>query len=73
MSDLHFAQIREDSWIEREIADAERPQRIVAVASGGCTALSLLDDEVEEVIAVDASLQVERTSSRAKRSESMLR
>lgn len=55
MNDLHFAQIREDSWVEREVANSERPQRIAVIASGGCTALSLLDDSVDEVLAIDAS------------------
>ena len=56
MDDLHFAQIREDSWIERGIADSLRPERVAVVASGGCTALSVLDDDVQEVLAFDLSV-----------------
>jgi S-adenosylmethionine-diacylglycerol 3-amino-3-carboxypropyl transferase len=55
MSELHFAQIREDAWVERELADSARPRRSVVIASGGCTALSVLDDQAEEVLAVDSS------------------
>jgi S-adenosylmethionine-diacylglycerol 3-amino-3-carboxypropyl transferase len=55
VSDLHFAQIREDSWLERELVEAARPRRSAVIASGGCTALSLLDDGAEQVLAVDAS------------------
>lgn len=52
-SSLHFAQIREDARIERRTFSHAR--RILAIASGGCTALSLLDDHVESVCAIDAS------------------
>src|SRR5262245_47157465 len=55
MAEVHFAQIREDGRLERRLAVRHRPARIVCVASGGCTALSLLSDGVEAVHAVDAN------------------
>jgi S-adenosylmethionine:diacylglycerol 3-amino-3-carboxypropyl transferase len=54
VSDIHFAQIREDGRLERHLMQSHHPRRIVCVASGGCTALSLLD-RAEIVHAVDAS------------------
>lgn len=55
MSPIYFAQIREDSRIERRIAKERAIRRPVVVASGGCTALSLLTDDCEQVMAVDAN------------------
>jgi S-adenosylmethionine:diacylglycerol 3-amino-3-carboxypropyl transferase len=55
MSEVFFAQIREDGRVERHVRDTARARRIVCVGSGGCTALSLLDDGVERVFAVDQS------------------
>lgn len=54
MSEIHFAQIREDGRLERRLTAQHRPTRIVCIASGGCTALSLLSD-AEWVYAVDAN------------------
>lgn len=53
MIPLLFAQIREDAAVESTHFEGAR--RILAVASGGCTALALLNDEVELVHAVDAN------------------
>jgi S-adenosylmethionine:diacylglycerol 3-amino-3-carboxypropyl transferase len=50
---IYFAQIREDAEAERAVVRDARARRIVAIASGGCTALSLLADGVEHVAAVD--------------------
>jgi S-adenosylmethionine:diacylglycerol 3-amino-3-carboxypropyl transferase len=50
-----FALVREDSTIERALVARTEARRVVVVASGGCTALSLLSDTVEQVIAVDVS------------------
>jgi S-adenosylmethionine:diacylglycerol 3-amino-3-carboxypropyl transferase len=54
-SPIHFAQIREDSLLERTARDRRGARRIVCIGSGGCTALSLLSDAVDEVVAVDFS------------------
>lgn len=53
MNEIYFAQIREDSRIERELCDQYTPKRIVTIGSGGCTAFSLLNDYVEQVIIID--------------------
>lgn len=53
MFDLFFSQIREDSLVEREISKLENPKKLIVVGSGGCTAFSLLNDDVEKVICVD--------------------
>ncbi|MFS0862460.1 DUF3419 family protein [Fredinandcohnia sp. 179-A 10B2 NHS] len=53
MFDLFFSQIREDSLVEREISSIENPKKLVVVGSGGCTAFSLLKDDIKEVICVD--------------------
>lgn len=52
---VHFAQIREDAAVERCLVARHRPRRIACIGSGGCTALSLLSDEVEVVYAIDAN------------------
>jgi S-adenosylmethionine-diacylglycerol 3-amino-3-carboxypropyl transferase len=60
-SDLAFAQVREDWRIEWQVLDRlsqnqSRPLRVLLVASGGCTALSLLaHPSVGAVDAVDAN------------------
>jgi S-adenosylmethionine:diacylglycerol 3-amino-3-carboxypropyl transferase len=50
-----FALVREDPEIERALVRRSGARRIVVVGSGGCTALSLLSDDVDEVLVVDAS------------------
>jgi S-adenosylmethionine:diacylglycerol 3-amino-3-carboxypropyl transferase len=50
---IYFAQVREDSRVERELVHQHGLRRVVCVASGGCTALSLLAQGVERVDAVD--------------------
>lgn len=50
---LYFAQVREDSRLERELLREHRLEHIVCVASGGCTALSLLTEGAAEIDAVD--------------------
>jgi S-adenosylmethionine-diacylglycerol 3-amino-3-carboxypropyl transferase len=60
-SDIHYGEVREDPELERKVVErlAEelgRPVRVAVIASGGCTALSLLaSDAVETVDAIDAS------------------
>ncbi len=53
MNDIYFSQIREDSLVERTILDQNPRRRIICIGSGGCTAFSLLRDDVESVTAVD--------------------
>ncbi|MFY0545536.1 DUF3419 family protein [Brevibacillus sp. H7] len=55
MAEIYFAQIREDSRVERTLADLYRPATVVTIGSGGCTSLSLLQDDVKCVYAVDAN------------------
>jgi S-adenosylmethionine-diacylglycerol 3-amino-3-carboxypropyl transferase len=55
MAELFFAQLREDTQVERAVLARYRPTRIACIASGGCGALSLLDDDVEQVVAIDLS------------------
>ena len=61
-SDLAFAQVREDYTVEMRVIERlaqaqNRPLRLLLVASGGCTALSLLTmPAVAEIEAVDANL-----------------
>jgi S-adenosylmethionine:diacylglycerol 3-amino-3-carboxypropyl transferase len=50
-----FALVREDPAIERALVTRSGAKRLVVIGSGGCTALSLLSDGVEEVRAIDAS------------------
>jgi S-adenosylmethionine-diacylglycerol 3-amino-3-carboxypropyl transferase len=52
---LFFAQVREDPCVEIAALQPERAGCIVAVSSGGCTALSLLAAGAREVHAVDVS------------------
>ena len=54
-STIHFAQIREDANVERAVFASTGARRLAVVASGGCTALSLLSGDVERVFAVDAN------------------
>ena len=51
--ELFFAQIGKTPALSRSLQRAFRPRRIVCIGSGGCTALSLLDDELEDVFSVD--------------------
>ena len=51
MSEVWFAQIREDAAVEESVLDGRR--RVVCIGSGGEVALSMLRDGVEEVFAVD--------------------
>jgi S-adenosylmethionine:diacylglycerol 3-amino-3-carboxypropyl transferase len=55
MSALFFAQIREDSRVERRVIEAHPARRIVCIGSGGCTAFSLLSDAVEAIVCVDSN------------------
>lgn len=43
MADIYFAQIREDSEIERRLLSAMPTEHVVCIGSGGCTAFSLAD------------------------------
>jgi S-adenosylmethionine-diacylglycerol 3-amino-3-carboxypropyl transferase len=60
-SDLAFAQVREDYTVEMRVIDRlartqNHPLRLLLIASGGCTALSLLTmPEVAEIEAVDTN------------------
>jgi S-adenosylmethionine-diacylglycerol 3-amino-3-carboxypropyl transferase len=53
VTDLYFAQIREDSMVERTLADRYRPKTVAVIGSGGCTAFSLLRDDVQTIYAID--------------------
>ncbi len=53
MSTIYFSQIREDSLIERTITAKFLPNRIAIIGSGGCTAFSILDGRVKEVLCID--------------------
>jgi S-adenosylmethionine-diacylglycerol 3-amino-3-carboxypropyl transferase len=60
--DLAFSQVREDWWIEWQVLDRlaiaqpSRPLRVLLVASGGCTALSLLGHPaIGQIDAIDAN------------------
>ncbi|RFB18455.1 DUF3419 family protein [Bacillus sp. HNG] len=53
MSKLYFSQIREDSLVEREISKIAKPKKILVIGSGGCTAFSILNDSVDQVLCVD--------------------
>lgn len=55
VSEIYFAQIREDSRIERHLQTTYGPRRILCIGSGGCTAFSLLADDVDSVVVVDAN------------------
>jgi len=50
---LFFAQVHEDPCLEIEALAPAAGDRIVAVSSGGCTALSLLAAHAGQVVAVD--------------------
>ncbi|WP_077617097.1 DUF3419 family protein [Bacillus sinesaloumensis] len=56
MSEIFFSQIREDSLVEREISSLVIPKKVLVIGSGGCTAFSILDDSVDQVICVDVNL-----------------
>lgn len=61
-SDIAFSQVREDPSIELRVierlsASQRHPLRVLLVASGGCTALSLLSSPaIAQIDAVDANL-----------------
>lgn len=50
---IYFAQIREDSWVEKYLSDRFRPQKIICIGSGGCTGFSLLNNSLDKIICVD--------------------
>ncbi|MGQ0743835.1 MAG: DUF3419 family protein [Acidimicrobiales bacterium] len=50
---LFFAQVREDPLLELDVLAPALDGRVVVVASGGCTALSLLHRGQGQVVAVD--------------------
>src|SRR5688572_19594594 len=51
--EIYFAQIREDSRVEREVMQRKNPSKVAVIGSGGCTAFSSLSDEVENVYCID--------------------
>jgi S-adenosylmethionine:diacylglycerol 3-amino-3-carboxypropyl transferase len=53
MAQIYFAQIREDSEIEMDVMRTKRPENVVVIGSGGCTALSILSDDVRDVFCID--------------------
>jgi S-adenosylmethionine:diacylglycerol 3-amino-3-carboxypropyl transferase len=53
MSTIYFSQIREDSLVERTITSKFAPERIAIIGSGGCTAFSVLDDQLKQVYCID--------------------
>lgn len=52
---LYFAQVREDPCVELAALDVQPTDVVVAVSSGGCTALSLLGVGAAEVHCVDVN------------------
>jgi S-adenosylmethionine-diacylglycerol 3-amino-3-carboxypropyl transferase len=50
-----FALVREDPAVELSLVAKSGARRLVVIGSGGCTALSLLSDDVDDVCVVDAS------------------
>jgi S-adenosylmethionine-diacylglycerol 3-amino-3-carboxypropyl transferase len=65
---LKFAVVREDPWIERRLVRELGVRRALLVASGGCTALSLLAEEPSlEVTAFDLNpRQLEHVRDKAR-------
>jgi S-adenosylmethionine:diacylglycerol 3-amino-3-carboxypropyl transferase len=55
MSRVFFAQIREDSRVERRVLETHPARRVVCIGSGGCTAFSLLSDGVQAIACVDSN------------------
>ncbi len=55
MSSIYFSQIREDSLVEREISKIVKPKKVLVIGSGGCTAFSILNDSVDDVLSVDVN------------------
>lgn len=55
MSEIYFAQIREDSRVERRLQSSDGARRVLTIGSGGCSAFSLLDDAIEDLVVVDAN------------------
>ncbi|MEH7238342.1 DUF3419 family protein [Bacillus sp. JJ1562] len=55
MSSIFFSQIREDSLVEREISKIAKPKKVLVIGSGGCTAFSILNDSVDQVLCVDVN------------------
>lgn len=55
MPEIYFAQIREDGRAERTLSTISKAQRVACIGSGGCTALSLLDDRMCDVIVADTN------------------
>jgi S-adenosylmethionine-diacylglycerol 3-amino-3-carboxypropyl transferase len=53
MPEIYFAQIREDSLVERHIMTKFRPRKVLCIGSGGCTAFSILNDDLHELLCVD--------------------
>lgn len=53
MPEIYFAQIREDSLVERMVAARTNPSKIICIGSGGCTAFSVLNDRLTKMICVD--------------------
>ncbi|MCC3355383.1 DUF3419 family protein [Bacillus sp. REN16] len=45
--------MREDSLVEREITKIRIPKKVLVIGSGGCTAFSILNDSVDQVLCVD--------------------
>lgn len=54
MAEIYFAQIREDSQVERMLLHEKPAENIVCIGSGGCTAFSLVD-RAKSVTVVDAN------------------
>lgn len=53
IADIYFAQIREDSLVERAVIKKTNPLQILCIGSGGCTAFSILNDGVQQVVCAD--------------------
>ncbi|MEH7385572.1 DUF3419 family protein [Bacillus sp. JJ1521] len=55
MSNIFFSQIREDSLVERGISKIRKPKKALVIGSGGCTAFSILNDSIGQVLCVDVN------------------
>ncbi|MEY3660206.1 MAG: hypothetical protein RLZZ169_1031, partial [Pseudomonadota bacterium] len=54
MSDIYFAQIREDGLVERGLLARHPAREVVCIGSGGCTAFALVD-RAPAITVVDAN------------------
>jgi S-adenosylmethionine:diacylglycerol 3-amino-3-carboxypropyl transferase len=53
MTTIFFAQVREDSLVERKLMNLFKPESVLVIGSGGCTAFSILNEDVKNVVVID--------------------